>query len=64
MIHDHRLCDLGEGPLWHPKRKQLFWFDIIGKKLLSKEGESALNWELPEIVSAAGWIAGVVPAAH
>lgn len=56
MIFDNRPCALGEGPLWHPERKQLFWFDILGKKLLSKEGESALTWDMPEIVSAAGWI--------
>ncbi|MEP1696072.1 MAG: SMP-30/gluconolactonase/LRE family protein, partial [Paracoccaceae bacterium] len=33
---DDRVCALGEGPMWHPLRKQLFWFDILGKKLLSQ----------------------------
>ena len=26
-------CMLGEGPLWHPEREALFWFDIVGKRL-------------------------------
>ncbi len=39
-VYDERVCALGEGPLWHPLRKQLFWFDILGKRLLSREGEA------------------------
>jgi hypothetical protein len=31
-------CTLGEGPLWHPEREQLFWFDIMGKRL-SRTGD-------------------------
>ena len=52
MIHDDTLCELGEGPLWHPERQQLFWFDILGKRLHTK-GQS---WTFPDHVSAAGWI--------
>lgn len=37
MIFDNRPCELGEGPLWHPQRGQLFWFDIIGQRMLSVE---------------------------
>ena len=37
MIHDHRICDLGEGPLWHPIREELFWFDILNNKQLSQD---------------------------
>lgn len=51
-IFDPRQCALGEGPLWHPERQQLFWFDILGKKLLSEGAE----WTFAEHVSAAGWI--------
>ncbi|WP_212524132.1 SMP-30/gluconolactonase/LRE family protein [Actibacterium sp. MT2.3-13A] len=55
-VFDDRRCTLGEGPLWHPARGQLFWFDITGKRLLSREGERQLHWDFPENVSAAGWV--------
>ena len=55
-IFDARLCELGEGPLWHPERRQLFWFDILGKRLLSRDGDKPLDWSFDEHVSAAGWI--------
>ena len=56
MIYDDRRCELGEGPLWHPLRKQLFWFDILNQKLLSQDATGPLEWALPQIASAAGWI--------
>ncbi len=52
MIYDGRPCELGEGPLWHPEREQLFWFDILNRTLHSQ----TLSWTFPELVSAAGWI--------
>lgn len=55
-IFDRRSCTLGEGPLWHPERGQLFWFDILGRQLLSREGDTALEWSFDEYVSAAGWV--------
>lgn len=55
-VFDDRRCILGEGPLWHPGRNQLFWFDIIGCKLLSRVGDEALAWRFDEHVSAAGWV--------
>lgn len=55
-IYDDRVCFLGEGPLWHPLRKQLFWFDIVGKRLLSRDGDTPLEWAFDECVSAAGWV--------
>jgi hypothetical protein len=51
-VFDTRPCSLGEGPLWHPLRGELFWFDINAHQLLSK---TAL-WQFDEYVSAAGWI--------
>ena len=51
-VFDNRQCVLGEGPLWHPERGELFWFDILCKKLMSK----AQEWTFEEYVSAAGWI--------
>lgn len=56
MIFDHRACDLGEGPLWHPLRKQLFWFDITAKRMLSRDALGPLEWRFDQMVSAAGWI--------
>ncbi|MDP3960374.1 MAG: SMP-30/gluconolactonase/LRE family protein [Pseudorhodobacter sp.] len=55
-VYDSRPCELGEGPLWHPLREQLFWFDIIGKRLLMRGADAAQHWQFDEHVSAAGWI--------
>jgi sugar lactone lactonase YvrE len=54
-VFDHRPCVLGEGPLWHPLRDQLFWFDIISKRLLSVKDGMPKSWSFGEHVSAAGW---------
>lgn len=55
-VFDARSCFLGEGPLWHPEREQLFWFDVINRKLLTRRAEIEREWTFDEIVSAAGWI--------
>ena len=55
-VFDDRQCRLGEGPLWHPTRKQLFWFDIPQKKMMSKTTLGALEWQFEETVTAAGWV--------
>ena len=56
-LHDTRVCGLGEGPLWHPGRGQLFWFDILAGRLLSQdEGGAPLSWDMGEPASAAAWI--------
>jgi sugar lactone lactonase YvrE len=52
MIFDARRCELGEGPLWHPLRGELLWFDILNRTLHSQ----ARSWTFSELVSAAGWI--------
>lgn len=52
MIFDTTICKLGEGPLWHPERGELFWFDILGKRL-HIEGR---HWQFSRYTSAAGWI--------
>lgn len=56
ILFDSRPCLLGEGPLWHPECKQLFWFDILGKTLLSQKQGKTLGWHFDEYVSAAGWV--------
>ena len=55
-VFDDRPCALGEGPLWHPVRKQLFWFDILGKRLMSRTDKGSLEWQFDKHVSAAGWV--------
>lgn len=55
-LFDDRPCDLGEGAFWHPVRKQLFWFDITGGRLLSRDAAGPREWRFDGPVSAAGWI--------
>ncbi|WP_116654325.1 SMP-30/gluconolactonase/LRE family protein [Pelagibacterium sediminicola] len=56
MVYDDRISALAEGPLWHPLRKQLFWFDILGGKLHTRDARGRQSWDLGEYGSAAGWI--------
>lgn len=56
QIYDNRICALGEGPIWHPLRSQLFWFDILGKRLMSQMDGKPLKWQFDDYVSAAGWL--------
>lgn len=55
-LFDPRPCTLGEGAFWHPERQQVFWFDILGKRLLSRKNGHEMAWRFPQRVSAAGWI--------
>ncbi|GAB5447871.1 SMP-30/gluconolactonase/LRE family protein [Gymnodinialimonas sp.] len=55
-VFDDRPCALGEGPLWHPTRAQLFWFDILGKRILTRTGDGPQEWQFDRCVSAAGWV--------
>ena len=48
------VCELGEGPCFDPATGRLFWFDIVGKKLLEKkfpDGPTIVH-ELPFMASA------------
>lgn len=56
MIHDQRICDLGEGAFWHPTLRQFFWFDILNGTLHSNDREGARKWRMPEMVSAMAWV--------
>ncbi|MEM9576623.1 MAG: SMP-30/gluconolactonase/LRE family protein [Pseudomonadota bacterium] len=55
-VFDDRACTLGEGPLWHPLRKQLFWFDIMERKLMTRDATGPQEWSFDDYVSAAGWV--------
>jgi sugar lactone lactonase YvrE len=55
-IYDDTICSLGEGPLWHPTRQQLYWFDIHGQGLHTLENGKTRSWSFDEDVSAAGWV--------
>ncbi len=55
-VFDATPCALGEGPLWHPGRGQLFWFDILAGRLLAREGRATRHWDFKGTVSAAGWV--------
>lgn len=52
-VFDHMSCELGEGPIWAEGR--LFWFDILGRRLLARDTTGATGvWNFNEHVSAAG----------
>ena len=55
-VFDAHACSLGEGPLWHPERQQLFWFDINAHALRTRTESVAQAWTFDRPVSAAGWI--------
>jgi sugar lactone lactonase YvrE len=47
-------CELGEGPSYDPGSAKLFWFDIVGRKLMEKvfpDGETVAH-DLPFMASA------------
>lgn len=50
---DLRVCELGEGPIWHPERGHFLWFDILNRRLLAEGGQ---DWRFDRYASAAGWI--------
>src|SRR5690606_28846177 len=55
-VYDDTRCHLGEGPLWHPLRGQLYWFDILRAQLLTRVGGVTVVRQFDRMVSAAGWI--------
>ncbi|SMR70886.1 Sugar lactone lactonase YvrE [Aliiroseovarius halocynthiae] len=55
-VFSDTVCALGEGAFWHPERGQFFWFDILGKKLLTRTDDREVSWQFDECVSAAGWV--------
>ncbi len=55
-VFDQRICSLGEGPLWHPQRKNLYWVDLLNKRVLANGAEGEQAWEFDEMPSAIGWV--------
>ena len=55
QVFSNTFCLLGEGSLWHPERCELFWIDILSKKLFSK-GETERIWAFDGMLSASGWV--------
>jgi len=51
-------CALGEGPIWHIARQQLFFLDINNKTLFAAtaDGQIARRWHFEQMVSAAAII--------
>ena len=47
------VCELGEGPSFDPDRNCLYWFDIVGKRLLERGSDGVtLIHDLPFMASA------------
>jgi sugar lactone lactonase YvrE len=49
---------LGEGPIWHPARQQLLWFDIVAQKLFAADNDGTIagTWAFDMPCSAAAVI--------
>mgnify|MGYP001820712446 CR=1 FL=1 len=55
-VYDATRCELGEGPLWHPGRGELLWFDILAARLYRRAGDQLITTQFDELCSAAGWV--------
>ena len=53
-VFDDTACGLGEGPLWHPGRQCLYWFDIDGRRLHWRGETGAGSHGFERTVTAAG----------
>lgn len=55
-IFSDEKCQLGEGPLWHPLRNELLWFDITNNTLHAQNETRHQRYEFDQNVSALAWI--------
>ncbi|MEP3417884.1 MAG: SMP-30/gluconolactonase/LRE family protein, partial [Lentilitoribacter sp.] len=55
-IFSNEKCQLGEGPLWHPLRSELLWFDITNNTLHAQNADQHRLYKFDHNISAAAWI--------
>ena len=55
-VFSNEKCQLGEGPLWHPLRGELLWFDITNSTLHAQSLDHYKTYKFDQNVSAAAWI--------
>ena len=55
-VFSNEKCQLGEGPLWHPLRSELLWFDITNSTLHAQSLDHYKTYKFDQNVSAAAWI--------
>ena len=56
IVFDDRKCLLGEGIFCNPITYQIYWFDILSKKLLTQHNSEKKSWHFKEFVSAGAFI--------
>jgi len=56
QTYDTTRCLLGEGAFFHPQRGQLFWCDILSKRVLSRIDGALRDWTFDRHVSCMGWV--------
>lgn len=55
-VFSNKKCQLGEGPLWHPLRAELLWFDITNNILHAQNADQHRLYNFDQNVSAAAWV--------
>lgn len=56
QVFDARVCGLGESPLWHPERGELYWIDIPAQTLMAAGPRGEFAWPMAEMISALAWV--------
>jgi sugar lactone lactonase YvrE len=72
IVERSRRDSLGEGPVWCPQDRALYWVDIIGQKVnrLGLDDGGLADWDCPEMIgwllprAQGGFIAGLKSGFH